>query len=503
MSLLLDTTSLPLSLASDSIVRSRRGRGAGGPYGVDLRQGKSVSCCGAEWHCVETLVLRISILSALLIIACPAIPISQAQEAVKAVSHQAPPAETTPPPEVVPPDLVNPVEAPVYQVIQPPSNSPIVELNGQQVAETPRRFHYSFQLVVRGVHDDNINLTQTHQSSDFYTSIEPTISLGLGAIGEDQTNFLAFVYAPNVFIFTRNSSADAFQHVIHLAGQRQFAKLTLNAVEDIQILDSTNLTSLTDTTGRQANVDVGQRTRVNIFNTKVGASYDLSSKTFLSGSANYQVYDYPALISSETVSGSLFWNYNYGAKIVVGVGGSAGFNTTESSTSDQYYQQGSLHLSYQATGKLSFSGTAGLEVREFGGGRGEYISPVFTLEGSYLPFDGTSISISGSRQTQNSAAISGSDFSSTKIDLVLRQRFLQRIFLGLNAGYTNDDYFSTTSTADVSRTDNYYYFQASVDLNVTRFWTVGAYYLHREDNSSAGNFKFSDNQVGGRSSLSF
>ena len=518
MSLLLDLTRLPFHLPSIAIGMFRRGPGARRRDGVDLYQGKGLAWGLAEWHRVETLALRISILSALLITACPVIQRSQAQEAVKTISHQASPGEMTgitPPPETAPPDLVNSVEAPAYQAapayqpIQAPSDSPIVELNGRQVAETPRRFHYSFKLVVRGAYDDNINLAQGQNSSgqnssDFYTSFEPTISFGLGGTGGDQTNFLAFVYAPNAFIFANNSNADALQHVIHLAGQRQFAKLTLNGGEDIQILDGNNLTSLTDTTGRQANIDVGRRTRLNIFDTRLGGSYDLSSKTFLTVNADYQVYDYPSLISSETVTGSLFWNYNYGAKIVVGVGGTGGFNTAEGSTPDQYFEQGNVRMSYQATGKLSFSATGGIEVREFGNNaRGQYISPVFTLEGRYLPFDGTSISISGSGRTQNSAAISGSDFSSTKIDIALRQRFFQRIFLGLNGGYENDDYFSATSAVDVSRTDNYYYFQSSIDLNVTRFWTIGAYYLHRQDLSSLDNFKFSDNQVGARTSLNF
>ena len=465
---------------------------------VDFYERKSVTWRRAELHHVRTLALRISILSALLITNYSALQRAQAQEAVGTMTRNAPRAETAAP------DLVNSAETPSFQATQAPTDSSIVDLTGRQVAETPRRFHYSFQLVVRGVYDDNINLTQTQKSSDFYTSIEPTISLGLGGTGEDQTNFLVFVYAPNVFIFADHSNADAFQHLIHLAGQRQLAKLTLSMGEDIRILDSTNLTSLTDTTGRQANIDVGRKQRANIFDSKLGASYDLSGKTSLTASADYLVYDYPSLISSETVSGSVFFNYNYGAKIVVGVGGSGGFDTAEGSTSDQYFEQGNLRLSYQATGKITFAATGGIEVREFSNNaRSQYITPVYTLEGSYLPFDGTSISISGSRQTQNSAVISGGDFTSTKIDLSLRQRVLQRIFIGLHGGYENDDYFSAANGIDVSRADNYYYFQSSIDVNVTRFWTIGAYYLHREDSSSLKSFTFSDNQVGGRTSLSF
>jgi len=357
---------------------------------------------------------------------------------------------------------------------------------------------------VRGVYDDNINLAQTHTSDDFYTSIEPRISLGLGGAGEDQTNSLNFVYAPNAYIFAKQSNADALQHVIHLDAQRQFAKLTLSASEDIQILDSSNLTSLTDTTGRQANVDVGQRTREDIFNTVVGGSYDLSSKTFLSGSVTYQVYRYPSLISSETVTGALFINYNYGAKVVFGIGGSGGYDTAGSSTPDQYFEQGNLRISYQATGKINFAATAGYEVRQFAdNARGNYTSPVFTLSAGYQPFDGTSVSLTGDRSTRNSAVVSGGDFASTKIDFGVRQRLLRRAFLGFNIGYENDNYFSAVSGVDVSRDDDYYYVQSSLDVNVTRFWTVGAYYLHREDSSSLQSFRFSDNQFGARTTITF
>lgn len=407
--------------------------------------------------------------------------------------------------ETLPPNAAPAAEPPTLETTQTAAqSSSIVELNGQAVAETPRRFHYNFVLTVRGAYDDNINLSNVRRSGDFYTSIEPVISLQLGGTGGDQTNFLNFVYAPNAYIFVKRSDADAIQHVIHLDGQRQFAKLTLSLGEDIQILDSTNLTSLTDTTGQQANIDVGQRTRENIFNTRLNGSYDLSNKTFLTGGASYEVYDYPNLISSEIVSGSLFLNYNYGAKVVFGIGGTGGYDTAQGSTPDQYFEQGNARLSYQATGKLTFAATAGIEVRQFANNsRGTYTSPVFDFTGTYQPFDGTTISLTGNRTTRNSAVISASDFTSTRIAGGIRQRLLQRVSIGFNAGYENDNYFSAVRSIDVSRSDDYYYIQSLVDLNVTRFWVIGGYYLHREDSSSFANFTFSDNQFGVRASLTF
>jgi len=451
-----------------------------------------IDLCGN--YLLRTFGLPISILAVLAVTVACLVPNTFGQDAVQPVATNFPSPENQPSAE----------PSPAFQASQTAAGSPIVDINGQAVAETPRRFHFAFQLTVRGVYDDNINLTQSNKQGDFYTSIEPVISFGLGGTGGDQTDFLSFVYAPNGYIFADNSNADALQHVIHVAAQRQFAKLTLGVNEDIQILNSTNLTSLSDTTGRQANVDVGQRTKENIFTTNANLSYDLSSKTFLSAGGNYQVYDYPSLISSETVSGSLSINYNYGAKVIVGIGGTGGYDTAEGLASDQYFEQGNLQLSYRASGKINFSGSVGIEVRQFANNaRDDYISPVFNLNGTYQPFDGTFISLTGSRTTQNSGIVNGADFASTKIDVGIRQRFLQRVSLGVNGGYENDNYFSVANNVDVTRDDDYYYIQSSIDVNVTRYWTVGAYYLHREDASSLDAFGFSDNQFGARTTLTF
>ena len=85
----------------------------------------------------------------------------------------------------------------------------------------------------------------------------------------------------------------------------------------------------------------------------------------------------------------------------------------------------------------------------------------------------------------------------------LRQRFLQRIYFSVTLGYENSNYFSAGTDAGNVRDDNSYYFvQPAVDVTITRFWTSGAYYLHRENNST-GLFGFDDNQVGIRTSLIF
>jgi uncharacterized protein (PEP-CTERM system associated) len=125
------------------------------------------------------------------------------------------------------------------------------------------------------------------------------------------------------------------------------------------------------------------------------------------------------------------------------------------------------------------------------------------LSAAYQPFDGTSITLSGSRRTYNSGVLAGQDFAGTTISAGLRQRLVQRFNFTVSAGYQNSDYFGTVAGVMANRQDNYYFIEPSLDLAITRFWTVGGYYLHRQNDSSFQSFKFDDNQVGFRTVLTF
>jgi hypothetical protein len=122
---------------------------------------------------------------------------------------------------------------------------------------------------------------------------------------------------------------------------------------------------------------------------------------------------------------------------------------------------------------------------------------------TYQPFNGTTLTLQGNRRTMNSAVLEAQDYASTNITFTARQRFLRRIYLGLSVGFENSDYFTTVQSVKTSRTDNYFFAQPSVDVTLTKFWTMGVYYLHRQSNSSEEVFSFYDNQFGVRTSLTF
>jgi hypothetical protein len=390
----------------------------------------------------------------------------------------------------------------------PDSNLHTVTDVRNEVSAEPRRFQYGLQIITRGVYDDNINISQAGHVADWYFTIEPTLTLGFGDISGHEDNYLRLDYFPAMFFFLNHSENDAFQQVISLSGQHRFGRLTLSLGEQIAILDGTDIRGLADQTspGSQPNLDVAGRTQFQTYSTKVDASYDLSGKTFLSSGANSLITDYKSssLLSSGDVSGNLFINYRYSDKVTVGVGGTGGYNFAQNPNPGQTFEQANLRLGYQATGKVSLNFTGGIEFRQFeASSRGTYISPVFDLTASYQPFDGTNFSLAGSRRTYNSAVLGGQDFAETTITASMHQRFLQRFSVGISGGYENSDYFSTVNGVSATRIDDYYFFEPSIDFSITRFWTFGGYYLHRQSDSSLTGFSFQDNQVGLKTALVF
>ena len=405
------------------------------------------------------------------------------------------------------PPVISSHEAEVLQAGPAPAQAapPLNAVPGQPISGIPRRFQYSLSATARGVYDDNIFNSSFHKVSDYYFTIEPAIFVGFGS--SEGVNSLSLTYHPSLFLFADNSQNDAVQQLIRLQAAHRFGHLSLSFAQDVQLLDGTDLNSLSDPNGHQANTDVSGRNRHEIYNSQLSGSYDLTGKLFLSGGGGFSADEYPSsLISSQNFSGNLFINYIYSDKLTVGLGGTGGYNTTDSIgpiSNDQTFEQGNVRLNYAATAKIGLSASGGIEVRQFANSSGNNVSPVYELAASYQPFDGTSLSLSGSRRTMNSASLAGQDFSETTINAALTQRFMQRFFIGVAVGYTNSDYFSTVSGFTANRSDNFYYVSPSIDFNVTRFWTFGAYYTHRKDSSSVSFSNFTDNQLGIRTKLTF
>ena len=374
------------------------------------------------------------------------------------------------------------------------------------IMSSPRRFQYAFQLTVRGIYEDNINLNDLDPISDFYFSIDPVIVLAFGDAATRKENFIRFDYRPRLFFFVEHSNNNAFEQVARLEGQYTLRRLKIHASQEIQLLDGAevDIRGITGEVGNRVNLDVAGRTQLNLYPTQVVATYDWSSKTFLTGGVNFVRSDYPDLISSDVFSGNLGINYRYSTKLDVGLRGTVGVERVEAPNPDQTFQQANVQFSYNPSGKFSVMGSGGVEFRQFDvDGDNNRTSPVFAIGASYQPFDGTTMTLNASRSTYSSAVLAAQDYTNTSVRLTVRQRLLRRFTLGLNTGFENAEYFSTIGGVEATRDDNYFFVQPGIDAKITRFWSVGAFYLHRRNNSTVNEFGFTANQYGIQSTLTF
>ncbi|HEY2139969.1 MAG TPA: hypothetical protein VGH00_07810, partial [Chthoniobacterales bacterium] len=346
---------------------------------------------------------------------------SSAQEPLLATTETTEPNSSIAPEQSV--DLTSDINPPLPVAAPEPAadSGPAANVD----SGVPRRFHYQFGLAVRSVYDDNINLSHDAPISDFYTSIEPSIMVGFGDVEGRSENYIRLDYLPAVFIFADHDENNSVQHVVRLDGQYRINRLTLNLSQMIQIMDGADVQGQDSAGGlnQQVNLDVAGRTRFNIYTTHGNVAYYLTGKTFLSSGADYTATHYSSLISSEVFSGNLFLNYNYSEKIVVGLGGTGGTDRVDAPNPDQTFEQVNVRLSYQATGKIDFAASAGVEFRQFDGDmRDQYTSPVFEIGMNYLPFDGTRISITANRRTLNSAVLASQDYVVTNLTVGIQQR---------------------------------------------------------------------------------
>ena len=366
----------------------------------------------------------------------------------------------------------------------------------------PRRFYYGLMFTVRGVWDDNIFLSHTNKTSDYYFAIEPQLTLGFGDIQGRSRSYLRLDYMPSGLLYVNHSDEDAFNQMIHLEGGYSTGRLRLSLSQDVILLQSANLNSFIDTTGLWANLDASAPTRMNIFNTRARAEYDLTGKLYLQGELDSYTYFYPNNLSDYTVSGGLYLYYRWLPKVSVGLGGTFGYNWVDDPTPNQAFEQVNLRLNYEVTAKLGLYASGGVEFRQFDGDRSTYVTPVFELGLSYYPFEGTTFTLAAGRRVYNSGYEPGQDFTNTYVGR-FQQRLFHRLYLGLAVGYENADYFAADDNVNASRNDDYWFIEPSLDVLITRWLSAGVYYLHREDSSNAEFFSFDDNQVGVRATVRF
>jgi len=373
-----------------------------------------------------------------------------------------------------------------------------------QYAPTTTPLQYAVHLTLRGAHDDNIALTHIDRIADEVVQIQPSLMLGIGDVAKQDT-FLAAIYITSLYRYEDHHEFDSDQHVAHVLGGIQSGNLTLKISQDVSILNNIVLAATSEE--RSALGAINGRTNIEIYDTKASARYNMTSADFLVLDLRmYRVEYTPPLIGYRLLTADGYVNHGFSNHVILGVGVLGGNDLVDVPTPDQTFVQANAHLNYAPSCRFSLDVILGAEFRDFEDDtRDTYTTPVFQVAATMLPWDQTRIILSASRQIYNSAAaLVAQDYIETTVTGTIRERVCKQIYLTLVGGYSHLDYFNTFARSNtLTLSDDYYYVQPSIDLLLTRYLSVGGYYLHRENTASVSTADFVGNQYGARLSVKF
>ena len=367
-------------------------------------------------------------------------------------------------------------------------------------------------LYIDAYYDDNLTLARSRKQEDFVWRIAPGALFGAGEFRGDKGTYLSLDYTMRGSIYTKYDDYNALDHSVIMSGGWKLSKLTLGLSQSYEIEHGKQV---------EAGAFVGQESYI----TQLTSKYELSDKTFfeLNGrqsliSTEEQIIDAPD-IKLNTVNEWLVegWgSYKATEKLTTGVGGTIGWRDIRGfaaeKTPNQTFEQGLVRASYRATEKLDVNGSAGIQFSQFEGGDDKGPTFIFSLGGSWLPLERTSVSLEAYRRDVPSYVYSGQNYTLTGTRATIRQLFLEKYSASLSAGFENSDYTKTSSgvtSFSTGRSDNYFWVRPTVDYQFNDRWTMGLFYQYRSKSSNQKDafnheiYDYSNNQVGAYSSYRF
>ena len=351
-------------------------------------------------------------------------------------------------------------------------------------------FYYG--LTVGETFDNNVFISQ-HKIGDFYTHITPLIDLVRGDKTATNASYLNLAFRPTIYLYDRETQQDRVDYYADALYQHRWTRLMVSLEQRFE--------ELTD-----PSIDVGNFFKQDIYTTQLSADYTYDDKLSFGGSETQKlsyIFDQPPITETAERITDLYARYQVASKLSLGIGPRLGF-VDITGAADQTYQDLLARLTYQPTQKINVSFEGGAEYRQF---QDAYtrLYPIFALNASYTPFDGTQISLGAYRQDVISYGEVGSNYMSTQVSGTVRQRFFQNFFAILSGGYDLAEYDPAGPASGLTgrRTDHYYFASAGLEWDPREWISVSLRGQTSADESNFAGNSFNDSQLDFQSALQF
>jgi len=255
-----------------------------------------------------------------------------------------------------------------------------------------------------------------------------------------------------------------------------------------------------------------------LYLTTVGLKYDISQKTFaelnlrqalISGDAIFRNQPDVKLTTVNEWAVEGWFDYRLSEKLILGVGPTIGWrdihdhadfdpvrSPNNSDSPNQTFEQGLVKATYLMSEKVELDGAAGLQFSQFQGGDDEGPNFIVELGGTWKALENTQLSFSGYRRDQVSVSTVSENYFVTGFRVAVQQRFRDKYYFTLAAGYENYDFYGTTNGTESNRNDDYFWLSPVLAFQADDHTTVGAFYQFRDRESDLAGFDFVNHQVG-------
>jgi len=400
----------------------------------------------------------------------PSIEMDSGSDASIAPEETLTPAELAPP---TTPDEADSLEQSLYGQ-QEAQNEATAEPNAQS-----RNWKFNLHASAGSHYDDNIFISHTGQQSDVISRLTAGGGVTVGDYTDRQNNYFISDYTGIGDLFGRHSYDDAYEQNASAESKLLFGNLTVSGNILFQDL-------------ADEDIEIGTRTRRQLYTANGGARYDFSDKAYLEATAQVNVAHYDLYLGSNDERGGLSLNYLPDSNVTVGLGVVGGILNVQGSSS-QTYEQILASLQLAATSKFTLKASAGLEDRQVTND-GSLLTPVLDIGCDYKPFEELDINLSAFRHVVNSAYYTDSDYVDTGVGAGVQYAMSARFTSLLSLGYTNSDYRGFTY--GISRDDNYFFLRPALRYTASTYCYVELYYFYRNNASTVDTSSFNDTQTG-------
>jgi hypothetical protein len=289
-------------------------------------------------------------------------------------------------------------------------------------------------------------------------------------------------YTPTWTLYSNRHFQNTFDQAVSLTGGTVYGNWVLGLSQSY-------------TVSAVPQVETATQTHQEIYTTAVKGSYTINSKMSLDLAVNQDFVSAEQFQSYREWSTMNWLNYHFWDRFNVALGVGLGYDDVDMSP-DMFFEQYQGRVNWRATDKISFQLHGGLEDRQvLAKGVADLINPVFGGGIQYQPFEVTKISLNVERAVDVSY-LQNQVTESLGFNGDLNQRLLGQLFLDLGGGYQNTKYVASANNTSVSRSDDYYFFNARLSTSFLKRGTVAVFYQLGKDVSSQSGFGFSSHQFG-------